>query len=259
MDKILTYLKQLDLSDIEAKLYLTLLKTGPISVRALAATVAIKRTTAYLYIDQLVEKGLIVKLVKGSQKQVAANEPEEYLQHLVEKKLEEANEIKKQLPEILSTITSSLPQLKDVGEADIKYYKGIKSVERVYQEALNGKELCLYATLSELLPIFLKDPNLFENALKRNKELKIFEIYGDAPNVINKYDYTAKNNRYLYKFMPSDVGLTAPGILLYDNKVAIVNIKGKTAGCFVLHNKDYYVNSRKLFDFIWKMLPELHA
>src|SRR5579872_6618280 len=100
MDKIIDYLKQLDLSVAEAKLYLTLLQTGPTSVRDLAQTVDIKRTTAYFYIDQLVEKGLIMKLVRGSKKLVAANEPEN-LRELVEKKVVSAHSVKNNLPAIL--------------------------------------------------------------------------------------------------------------------------------------------------------------
>src|ERR1700734_1251596 len=100
MDKIVDYLKQLDLSDVEAKLYLTLLQTGPASVRDLAQTIDIKRTTAYFYIDQLVEKGLIMKLVKGSKKLVAANEPEN-LKILVEDKLESAKNVQQNFSTIL--------------------------------------------------------------------------------------------------------------------------------------------------------------
>src|SRR6185437_12048763 len=104
MDKIVDYLKQLDLSEAEAKLYLTLLQAGPTSVRDLAQTVAIKRTTAYFYIDQLVEKGLLMKLVRGSKKLVAANEPEA-LKTLVEEKLKKANEVQKGFPDILKTLS----------------------------------------------------------------------------------------------------------------------------------------------------------
>jgi len=70
MEKILEYLEQLDLSEIEAKLYLTLLETGPTSVRDIAAAIGIKRTTAYLYVDQLAEKGLITKMVHSSRPQI---------------------------------------------------------------------------------------------------------------------------------------------------------------------------------------------
>src|ERR1700691_3569790 len=106
MDKIVDYLKQLDLSEIEAKLYLTLLQTGPASVRDLAQTIDIKRTTAYFYIDQLVDKGLIMKLVRGSKKLVAANEPEN-LKSLVEAKLESAKTVQLGFPNILKALNTS--------------------------------------------------------------------------------------------------------------------------------------------------------
>src|ERR1700734_3874837 len=123
METIIDYLKQLDLSDVEAKIYLTLLQTGPVSVRDLAQTINIKRTTAYFYIDQLVDKGLIMKLVKGSKKLVAANEPEN-LQHLVEEKLESAKSVKQGFPDILKALNNSIAQENNANEAEIKYYKG---------------------------------------------------------------------------------------------------------------------------------------
>src|SRR6185437_9522325 len=93
MNTIIDYLKQLDLSDAEAKLYLTLIQTGPNNVRDLAQTVNIKRTTAYFYIDQLIEKGLIMKIIRGSKKLISANDPEN-LHYLVEKKLDSARIVK---------------------------------------------------------------------------------------------------------------------------------------------------------------------
>ena len=90
MDKIIDYLKQLELSDIEAKLYLALLKTGTTGVRELAKSIDIKRTTAYIYVDLLVEKGLVIKTVKGSRKQVSPIDPKEGLEELVNQLLEQA-------------------------------------------------------------------------------------------------------------------------------------------------------------------------
>ena len=67
MNKILIdYLERLELTDIEAKLYTGLLESGEITVRELARKTGIGRTSAYPYIALLIEKGLIVKMVKGS-------------------------------------------------------------------------------------------------------------------------------------------------------------------------------------------------
>lgn len=261
MNKIVDYLKQLDLSDVEARLYLTLLQTGPTSVRDLAMTIEIKRTTAYFYIDQLVEKGLVMKVVQNSKKLVSPNEPDN-LQYLVKKKVASANTAKDQLSDILSMINAKLPKTDTAEDAEIRYYKGILGIKKIYEEALKGSEFRLYVNLTKLEKLLIPnnlgiDYNMFETALAKNPKLTIYEIIADEPNSVGQFelDDTAQKENYRYKFMPGEVGLTAPGILLYDNKVAIINGKGQL-NAVVLYNTDYYVNTVKLFDFIWKVLPE---
>ncbi len=255
MKTVVEYLKQLDLSETESKIYLALIENGPKRVRELAELVGLKRTTAYLYIDALIDRGLAAEDMRESGMVIIASPPQR-LQYLVDQKYKTAKSLHLELPTILKAIKSSLSQSKTPEEeTEIKYLKGINGIKSIYDEALKGTELLLYATLSELAPKLPGDENLFENALNRNKNLKIFEIYGDSPEKIKQYNYTAKSNRYFYKFMPAGVDLTAPGILHYDNKVAIINVKGKPNGV-VLLNKDYYINSKKLFNFIWKILPE---
>src|SRR5476651_995659 len=89
MEKITDYLKKLGLSELEAKIYLTLLQTGAVSVKSFAPMIGIKRTTAYLYIDPLIEKGLVFKVVQGNKKQIAPANPD-ILKDLIEKKVQVA-------------------------------------------------------------------------------------------------------------------------------------------------------------------------
>ena len=262
MDKILDYLKQLELSDEEATLYLTLLQTGPLSVKSLAEEVDIKRTTSYIYINTLIQKGLIVKVVKGAQKMVAANDPQECLQDLVKKKILKAEAIKENFSTMLSAMTASMSTINDIADAEIKYYKGENGVAKIYEEALRANELRTYVNLTELYNLLTPnniklENDLFEKALSSNPTLKIFELIAETPDVVKKFnlDDTSKNERYTYKLMPDDVGLTSPGILLYDNSVAIINGK-ETLTSVILRNTEYYINSKKLFDLIWRLLPE---
>lgn len=261
MNKIIAYLKELELSEVESKLYLTLLQTGPISVRDLASTTDIKRTTAYLYIDQLVAKGLVMKLIKGSHKQIAANPPES-LQSLIEKQIEEAESAKKQFNEVIDLITARMPEEQKLEEAEIRYYKGIAGIKKVYDEALQCPEFRLYVNLTELEKLIIPnsvgmDYDVFERAIASNKDLHIYEILADTPGSVEQFtlDSTAKKGRYYYKYMPKKVSLTAPGILIYDNKVAIISGTKDTLHTFVLYNRDYYENTKNLFDFIWDVLP----
>jgi sugar-specific transcriptional regulator TrmB len=258
MDTIIDYLKQLELSEIEAKLYLTLLQTGPISVRDLAANIDIKRTTAYLYVDQLVEKGLVIKIVKGSKKLVTAEDPTA-LEHLVKAKVESAQEVQKHFPNILKTLSISLPGNVENDEAEIRYYKGKNGVKKVYEEALKAKELRSYFNI-ELMKEALPDNEvLFVHALQTNKDIKIYELIQDSPLSRKKVKaskaVSLKHDRYFLKFLPQGITLSAADILIYDGKIGIVNVGSQFTG-IVLNNKDYYNNSKELFDLVWKVLPE---
>jgi sugar-specific transcriptional regulator TrmB len=251
-DKIIDYLKQLDLSDVEAKLYLTLLQTGPTSVRDLALTVDIKRTTAYFYIDQLVDKGLIMKLVQGSKKLVAANEPES-LEHLIEEKLKNAKEVQKGFPTILNNLKSSLPQQATDKEADIKYYRGKNGVRKIYMESLKANEIRSYVNSEEIAKAFPDNYELLDMAFKSNPDIKIFEICEDSQKTRERLKLANKN--HFYKILPKKMELTSQDVLIYDNTIAIIDLKGATNG-IVLHSLDLSKNFQLLFDLLWQVLPD---
>lgn len=255
MKEILDYLEQLGVSETEARLYLKLLETGNISVRQLAKILGINRTSAYLHIDQLIEKGLVMKLVKGSKKLVAANAPEDSLKDLLEKKAQIVQTIQSEFPKIIREIKTSVPKNKPVGEAEIKYYKGNSGVRKIYYEALKAKELCSYAKVQETAGAFPDNIELFTNAFKENPALIIREILYDSPLVKQQAPkLLSKSKRYSYKLMPSDLKLSSEDILIYDNKVAIINYKGKV-NSVILHSIDFYNNSKELFEFIWNLIP----
>jgi HTH-type transcriptional regulator, sugar sensing transcriptional regulator len=253
MEKIIEYLKQLELSEVEAKLYLTLLQTGPITVRELAANIDIKRTTAYLYVDQLVERGLILKLVKGSKKLVSADDPKN-LQQLVEEKVKHAEEVKQHFPDILKQISTTVPHITDSSEAEIKYYKGKNGVKKIYEDALKTKEIRSYVNLEAIRSIFPENFQLFDNAIKLNPEIKMLEIVEDSPLSRKRIENAKQNNNFFYKIMPENMKLTAQDILIYDGKVCIINLKDDVHGV-VLQNADFYNNLKTLFDLNWEILP----
>lgn len=255
MDKIIDYLKELELSEIEARLYLRLLEIGPVSVRDLAGKIEIKRTTAYFYIDLLVEKGLVIKMVKGAQKQVAANPPDG-LEYLVKKKIEAARVVEEKFPDILNIIGKEYSQRRTNDEAEIKYYKGKNGVKKIYEEALQSKELRSYANLAIMENIFPENLEIFANALKKNESINMFEIFEDSPQSRKATKIQSHNTRYFYKFLPQEVTLSAADTLIYDGKVSII-IAGRSVTGVVFTNVYYYNNSKELFDFIWRVLPKV--
>lgn len=260
MEKILKYLEQLDLSEIEAKLYLRLLETGPVSVRDIANLVNIKRTTTYLYIEQLLQKGLITKVTVGAKTQIAAVQPEAGLEHLVSDKVTKAKTIEQKFPEVLQNIDSVFPEMKGSSESEIKYYKGRLGAKKIYEEALKAEEIRSYVNLTILADKFPENTELFAEAFKQNKDLKIIEIFEDS-DLAKEQAHAFKSlildpDRYLYKFLPKGVLLSAADTLIYDGKVGIINVRNQITGVLI-RDGDYYNNSKEIFDLLWKVLPEV--
>jgi sugar-specific transcriptional regulator TrmB len=254
-NEILEYLEQLELTEGEAKLYLTLLKHGVMTVTALAKAAGVYRTAAYSPIDRLIEKGLVMELVKGSRSLVAATQLEENLQHLVEQKIQKDKIIQEKLPDIIRTLQKSIPQTKPSEDAQIRYYNGINAVRKIYQEALKANELRSYAKLEGGVKVFPNNIEVFNDGLKRNLKLTIKELVYDSPVSKKEAEYVSNQiDRYSYKIMPKDLRISSEDILMYDGNVSIINYTGKITS-MVLHSKDYYNNSTELFDYLWKTLP----
>jgi sugar-specific transcriptional regulator TrmB len=256
MSQISDYLEALNLSAIESRLYITLLESGPISVRELAETIEMKRTTAYLYIDQLVTKGLVMKVIKGPHKLVAVVNPETSLKALVKQKSQTAQTLKKEFPEIIKQVSNIFPMSADIGDAEIKYYKGISGVRKIYEEALKAKELRSYVNLSQMEGIFPQNSDLFSDANKNNPNLKMFEIFEESEHSRKAIALQSQNKFFQYRFHPKDIEFSAADTLIYEGTVSIVNVHSNGFSGIILKNTDYYKNSKELFDFIWKILPE---
>lgn len=248
------YLLKFGFTETEAAMYITLLKFGPMSVHDLAKAIKINRTAAYTHISSLKNDGIVLSVLVKSKKQLVAVEPDQ-LKYLLDRKIDAITSLQKQFPTFVSALETSFQHSTNNLKVDVKYYSGIHGLRSIFKDMFKADELRVFCKLSEVTALLPKEQNTYENALKDNPKLKIYEIYGDSPSEIMKYNYKVLSKRYFYKFMPKSGAISSPGIVIYDNKVAIINNKDKICGV-ILYNRDYYLNSKNLFDFIWQSLPQ---
>jgi sugar-specific transcriptional regulator TrmB len=97
----------LDLEDLESKIYLSLLRTGPITASALAKDLNIDRARMYRTVDKLVDRN-IISTTLSSPKLCIAVEPEKALKIALENKEEEIRKIKKSGEAIVEKINSEI-------------------------------------------------------------------------------------------------------------------------------------------------------
>lgn len=252
--RLIDYLERLGLCELEVKLYVALLETGPIAVRDLADFVRIKRTRSYMYINSLIDKGLIIKVVTNSHNQVMVNTPDFALEKLVEDKVKSISSIQTDLSAVLHHLHSlSIPE--DHSQAEIKYYKGKAGVKRIYEEALRAQELRSYVNIADIEEVFPENFKLFDDAFKKNPKLTMFEIIEESPLAKEKSKVAIQNSRYHYKFFPNGKKITSTDIMIYDGNVSFINLK-KAINGVVLRNIDLYNSFITLFDYMWDTLPD---
>jgi len=95
----------LDLDDLESKIYLNLLRTGPITASELAKDLNVDRATMYRTVDKLVDRNIISTSLSNP-KLCTAIEPENAFRLGLEKKEDEIKKIKKSGKAIIEKITS---------------------------------------------------------------------------------------------------------------------------------------------------------
>lgn len=254
MNKIDEYLKKLGLSEIEAKIYLGLLSHGPSTVKELAEYTDLNRVTTHFQVNNLINKGLAVQLKKTARRKIAAESPDKLI-YLIEQQEKEILQLKYGFPDFLKTVNNGIPHSTSKDEdIEVKYYKGKTGVQLIYDDVLNANELRSYVNALEIAKVFPNNMNNFIKIHNARRDMKIWEIMNQSEKV-ESYAKSMGNNRYYYKFIPPTLNLSVVDYLIYDGKVAIVNIRENPTGMIII-NKDYYENAKAIFNFVWSMLPD---
>jgi len=98
----------LGLDDLEAKIYLNLLRVGPISASALAKEIDIERTKMYRTIEKLINQN-IVSSTFSKPKLCIATEPEEVLKMIMQRKEDDLKKLKMTKTEVIKKIKEIVP------------------------------------------------------------------------------------------------------------------------------------------------------
>lgn len=252
--EVIDYLEKFGLSEIESRLYLGLLESGPSTVLELSKHTNIKRTTAHVNIESLIEKGLVAQTKTGARRKLVAEPPKQF-ETFLENRKKDVSILEKNLPHVIESIDNAISRKPTTSDVKMRYYEGKKGVKLIYSEALKSNELRSYVNLEIVNSIFPENKDLFIEAQKKNSNLKIWEIVDISEKAKHLTSEFSQNERYMYKFATPSIELTAADVLLFDGNIGIVNVLEQTSG-MVITNKEYYDTSKAIFDFVWKMLPE---
>lgn len=242
-------LKKAGLTENEAKTYLAALELGETTVSRIAKKSGIKRTTTYLAIDSLKEKGLISAIKKRDKTFFYAEDPRKIVENIEEKK----KEVEKSIPELLS-----LANLIDK-KPKIRYFEGHDGLKEVYKDTLNtpGPEILLWASDDRI--DYFDEKFVLEYYVNRRLAQKLPIRVLAVESEFMKYQHTidVQKLRQMRLIKPGQCVFSAEINLYGTNKIAIISHRESIG--LIMESQKIFETLKSMFEVMWASLPDQKA
>ncbi|MBI2047220.1 hypothetical protein HYT26_03595 [Candidatus Pacearchaeota archaeon] len=239
----ISVLKEIGLTNNEAKSYIEMLKHDNILASELSDLTGLNRTMIYQILKKLIKLGLIGYVIKNNTKYFKASNPSRLIEILKEKELN----IKKLIPEL--TKLSISPKK----EHNIEVYEGKEGLKTLMNDIIKSKPKEWLDITSGLTIDIL--PDYFMNRWEKERtKAKI-----KARFLMNNTKEGKKRGMELKKLRLSEVkylpkGLNSPShIYIYENKVGITLWNKDFPFAILIENKETAGRFKEFFEWFWKI------
>ncbi|OGC86631.1 hypothetical protein A2949_00015 [Candidatus Adlerbacteria bacterium RIFCSPLOWO2_01_FULL_54_21b] len=248
---MLKELQDIGLSEKEAKVYLAALEIGRATADQLAKQAKIVRSTTYVQIESLMQKGLMSTYEEGKKTYFSPESPE-YLKRIFDLKKREFEAREKELNDFLPDLVR---KFEGAGERPVvRFFSGKEGITAMREEVLGLKKG------EEYLIIFSRDSLAH---IYSQKELDDFSDKRAKRGIKSRYIYTREGGKSTSE-VPADTArrYISPerlpmqsDIFVYRNSVAIMALKGPIFG-IVVESKEVADSFRAMFSVLWDVAEE---
>lgn len=238
-------LKTAGFNEKEAKVYLAALELGEASISNIARKSGIKRTTVYLVLESLREKGIISTTRKKASTLYWAENPQKIAQQAEERK----GAIERMMPELLS-----LANLIDK-KPKIRFFEGANGIKETFRNILDYPDQELIGWYSDDWAKF--DEKFFwQEFTPRRLEKRIWVRAIFPLNETTKKLQTMSQEHLRQSKFVKDMPFDVPAeILLYGkNKIAVVSYAESLA--LIIESQKIFSTLKSIFEVMWASLPE---
>lgn len=236
---LLYTLQKLGLEGKAAKVYLSLLESGPATGYKIAKQTDIKRPTVYGLLTDLEKRKLVSRLPTGNLQVFVAESPE----YLLSEKQKQVELLKRVLPELSSM------QADDPSKPQARLYKGVDGIQEVYRRIFSTPEVWFFGTVADTLKVYPDAAKDFYHAVKA-KQIKVRDliVYGKLEqSYITKF----KNlPGYELRTLPNQVGVRGD-FALFGNMAACHSFRGEIFS-LVITSEDIVHLLRCMYELAWE-------
>ena len=248
MDQTKETLQKLSLSEKEIVIYLTLLSTGPSSIRKISELAKINRGTTHDALRSLQGQGLVSYYHKEKKQYFVAEDPI-VINSLLKNKKDELAELEEDLKDSIPQLRTLFTELDE--RPTVKYYDNLEGVRTILQDVLNTtaskkpKEYAVYSS-SKIKPYLYKTfENYTEERIKRKISVRAIAIGpGGKESGLDKR-----------KWLTTEEAGAPTYTFLYGGKMAMISVdKRDVPHGVVIEDQHIYDTQLLVFNWIWEKL-----
>ena len=226
------------LEEKEAKVYLSLLKSGETTATKIAKHTNLDRTLIYQLANKLIEKGLVSYSIKNNVKYFLATGPRKLLERIKEKE----DNLRKAIPDFLELVN------KKQEETTSQVYQGKEGIKTVLREILRNKQDHLVlgeeGHFQDIFPIFFEQ---FVNGCKQSKIKEKIICSEKTYQKVKKFDYEYSKIKKIDNKNPLPTTT-----IIYADKIVLFNWE-LPYNAVVITNKNMAQTYRQYFEALWKI------
>jgi len=241
MSNLSQIVKNLGFSENESKIYLALLELGSANVAAIANKSGIKRTSCYIILESLVQKGLVSKTIIKGKNQYLSEAPDKLL------KLSQEREelVKKMLPEFNSLYNLSQTKPR------IRFYEGQNGYISICEDSIerSDNEILFIGNLDNLHGVVTTEWDnrvYIPTRVKKNKHIRIATLESNSMKNLQKKD---KEQLREIRFLPEGTKFDS-SMFIYGDTISIVSSEKELMG-LIIDSKPIAQMAKSMFEFIW--------
>lgn len=248
-DNNIEMLRNFGLNEDEAGLYHYLCKNGSSTALLISRQIHVGRTKVYRMLDKLIELGLAEQIVESRGFMFRATDFSRLKTIITEKKLQLQN-AEAMLPDLIESLK---PDMAEDKKQRVVYLKGEDVYKQVTWNSLKAKgKLFIFEMVSDMSS--LMDRSFAEEVrrelVKRRihvhqiTNFKHLEHYTDVTELVEKY--------WDVKYIDPKVLNLSYEVLIYNDVVAMYNLRGKDVFCVEVHDANLAAMQKQLFAYIWR-------
>ena len=247
-------LKEFGLSDKETMVYIILLQLGTASAQEIAKTSELNRSTTYVVLDSLLNRGLINISEQTDRRIYTAISPELLLQKTADL-IKKYSKIEKDIQSIIPDLQSLSKNLKR--RPRILFFEGLEGVKSVYEDILSCESGTIMRSFDDSAAWKKIKSNYYENICKKRiargiktKSIQPIISSADKNTLVLKNSKTKNNTSDEIIYIQNDKYSFTSNLSIYENKVILISPQDEYA--VIIENEDIAQTMKELFNLAWE-------